>query len=163
MDTLAIETGVYSSAAIRGIYSGKAFKRGVEYHIVNFMAILFLQFEALIDTMEPDMQQKCVKLKECLHTRSTDIHTAYREVSAAFADNVKEILEKIPDGELARWMKSYTQEVDVLLRIIKGCREGAHEEYLMALNDQVKYFFQFDICMDDTCILSTYGRVESKR
>ena len=96
-DTLAIETGAYSIAAIRGIYSGKAFKRGVEYHIVNYIAILILELETIIGIMEPDILQKCVKLKDCLHTRSTDIHTAYEEVSAAYADNVKENFEKIPD------------------------------------------------------------------
>ena len=117
----------------------------MEYHIVNHIAILILELEAIIGIMEPDMLQKCVKLKECLHSRSTDIHTTYEEVSAAYADKVKENLKKIPDGELARWLKSYTQEVEVLLRIIKGCREGVHEEYLVSLNDQVKYFFQFDL------------------
>ena len=35
IDTCAIESGIYTSAALRGIYSGKAYKRAVEYHITT--------------------------------------------------------------------------------------------------------------------------------
>ena len=52
---------------------------------------------------------------------------------AAYADKVKDKIEKKPDGELAKWMETYMEQVEVLLRIIKGCREGIHEEYLMAV------------------------------
>ena len=41
LDTIAIETGIYSPASLRGIYAGKAFKRGVEYHAMNVLACLF--------------------------------------------------------------------------------------------------------------------------
>ena len=35
VDTIGIETGIYSAATIRGIYNGKQYKRGVEYHIMH--------------------------------------------------------------------------------------------------------------------------------
>ena len=35
LDTVAVETGIYSAAALHGIYTGKAVKRGVAYHLMN--------------------------------------------------------------------------------------------------------------------------------
>ena len=49
LDTVAIEEGIYSPASLRGIYSGKAFKRGVEYHMMNFLAITHLQLDSILD------------------------------------------------------------------------------------------------------------------
>ncbi len=72
------------------------------------------------------------------------MHIAYEEVMAAYVENVKDKLEKEPEGELAAWQHAYMQQVEALLRIIKACRESNHEEYLASLSDQVKYIFQFD-------------------
>ena len=44
-DTCAIESGAYTSAALRGIFGGKVYKRDVEYHITNSLAILMLRFK----------------------------------------------------------------------------------------------------------------------
>ena len=43
LDTCAIESGAYTSATLRGIFGGKVYKIGVEYHITNSLAIL-IQF-----------------------------------------------------------------------------------------------------------------------
>lgn len=40
LDTCAIESGAYTSAALRGIFRGKAYKRGIEYHITTSLAIM---------------------------------------------------------------------------------------------------------------------------
>ena len=44
LDTCAVDTGCYTSAALRGIFIGKAHKRAIEYHIVNYLAITMLQY-----------------------------------------------------------------------------------------------------------------------
>ena len=41
LDTVAIEISIYSPAVVRAIYTGKAFKRGIEYHIMITLAILY--------------------------------------------------------------------------------------------------------------------------
>ena len=43
IDMCAIESGVYTSAALRGIFAGKKYKRGLAFHIVNALATLFLR------------------------------------------------------------------------------------------------------------------------
>ena len=58
LETIAIESSVYSPAAIRGIYSGEQYKRGIEYHIMNIMALLSLKFEAVFGKEVPQSFQK---------------------------------------------------------------------------------------------------------
>jgi len=48
LDTVAIETSIYSPAALRAILTGKAFKRGVEYHIMNALACWYMKFDAAL-------------------------------------------------------------------------------------------------------------------
>ena len=51
LDTCAIESGAYTSAALRGIFSGRVYKRGLEYHITTSLAIMMLQFDAVLSTI----------------------------------------------------------------------------------------------------------------
>ena len=39
---------------------------------------------------------------------------------------------------------NYVRQVEYLLHLIRACRQGDWEEYLAALDDQVKYFFAHD-------------------
>ena len=69
-DTCAIETGTYSSAALRGIYGGKVFKRGVEYHIIKALAIMMMKFDAISSEFSSDhLRVLCTELKHTLHER----------------------------------------------------------------------------------------------
>ena len=43
--------------ALRGIYSGKAFKRAVEYHLINALAIMMMKFESLPEDVLPSELQ----------------------------------------------------------------------------------------------------------
>ena len=54
MDSLAIESNIYSPATLRQVYGGKAFKIGVEHHIMNFLAGYYLQFDAVIEKSSSD-------------------------------------------------------------------------------------------------------------
>ena len=67
IDTCAIESGTYTSSALRGIYGGKAYKRGVEYHIVNSLAIMMMRFDAITTDMPPEpLRAQCDALKKAL-------------------------------------------------------------------------------------------------
>ena len=43
IDTCSVDTGSYSTAALRGIKSGKAYKRGVEYYLTVALSISILK------------------------------------------------------------------------------------------------------------------------
>lgn len=67
MDTVAVETGVYSAAALRNIYGGKAFKRGVEYHIMMSAAIMMMKFDVILSELPTGpVSMQCVELKKKL-------------------------------------------------------------------------------------------------
>ena len=70
LDICTIESGTYTSAALCGIYSGKAYKRGMEYYITTSLAIMMLIFENI--DLE-SIQECCVAFIDSLHNRSPDI------------------------------------------------------------------------------------------
>ena len=39
---------IYSPATLRQVYGRKAFKRGIEYHVINLLSIYYLQFDAVM-------------------------------------------------------------------------------------------------------------------
>ena len=92
IDTCAVECGTYSAAAMRGIYSGKAFKRAVEYHLINALAIMMLKFESLPDdALSPELRLQCQRLRDALHGKDpsstilmSDIQKMYAEVESKF-------------------------------------------------------------------------------
>ena len=90
LDTVAVETGIYSPAALRGIYTGKAFKRGVEYNLKNVLACSFLKFGAVLGEMPPDapLQKQCEELKSSLHQRSDNVTDIYDDFSAYCTSSV---------------------------------------------------------------------------
>ena len=65
-----IESGTYTSAALCGIYSGKAYKRDIEYYITTSLAIMMLIFENI--DLE-SFQERCAAFIDFLHNRSPDI------------------------------------------------------------------------------------------
>ena len=52
------------------LHSGKAFKRAVEYHLINALAIIAMKFEALPEgLLTPELQTECKNLRDALHAR----------------------------------------------------------------------------------------------
>ena len=85
IDTCAIESGIYTSAALRGIYGGKAYKRGVEYHIVNSLAIIMMRFDAISsDIPSESLRYQCDSLKKALHQRSPNMVEVYNNLQSTF-------------------------------------------------------------------------------
>ena len=52
IDTCAIETVIYISVVLCGIYGGKAHKRGIEYHITTSLAIMMMMFDSFLSEHE---------------------------------------------------------------------------------------------------------------
>ena len=145
MDTVAIETGIYSAAALRGIYGGKAFKRGVEYHIIMAVAIMVMKFEAMLaDLPLGPVRLQCQQLKEALHKRDPGMTDMYENLEAFYAVHIHE-KENEGAGELASFFNQYLEQVEALLQIIAACRQGDWLAYLAALDNQIKYFFAADL------------------
>ena len=54
IDTCSIESGTYTSAALRGIFGGKAYKSGVEYHLTTSLANMMMKPESISHDPPPE-------------------------------------------------------------------------------------------------------------
>ena len=86
LDICTIESGTYTSAALCGIYSGKAYKRGMEYYITTSLAIMMLIFE---NTDLDFFQERCVAFIDSLHNLSPDKEKNYSDIEFFYINNVK--------------------------------------------------------------------------
>ena len=146
VDICAIESGTYTAAALRGIYSGKAYKRAIEYHITNCLAILMCRFDDISHSLQTEpLRAQCCDLKNALHQSSPDIVDMYNNLQSSYAKNVKPLEEGKNIGELAQFFMQYLEQVESLLQLISACRLGDWESYLAALENNVKYFFARDL------------------
>lgn len=114
IDTCAIECGIYTSAALRGIYSGKAYKRGVEYHITTSLAIMMMRFDTIFSAHLPENIRVQCGVKKALHERSPEMIEIYDNIQSWYSANIKPHEDKEDNGDLAqflmqsRWTASYT-------------------------------------------------------
>ena len=145
LESISIEAGLYSPSTIRQIFTGKWFKRGVEYHLTNIMACYDLLFEASLQQQDAgSMILKCYELRNQLHTRQEDVKEVFEEVSAIFLKLFQSSLEQ-DLGEMAQFLRSYMKQVESLLHLIRASRQGEWELHLGALEENVKYYFAHDL------------------
>ncbi|MES9884227.1 MAG: TCR domain-containing protein [Sedimenticola sp.] len=144
---IAIEIGMYSPATLRQIYGGKAFKRGVEYHLVNALAIYYLKYDHVLCTMEQEhITQKCKALRDSLHKRDVDDYVRiFGDICSYFSQHIEGNHDSEPEGEEAKFLMNYLSQVECLLHLIRSSRQGDLDELILALDEQVKYYFAHDL------------------
>ena len=122
LDTVGVGTGIYSPAALRVIYTGKAFKRRVEYHLMNVLACSFLEFDAVLGERPPEapLQKQCEELKSRLHQRSDNVTDIFDDLASQYADQIESIVAGMDAGELAQFLTNYMKQVQCLLHIISA-------------------------------------------
>ena len=146
LDTCAIECGAYTSASLRRIFGGKAYTRGLEFHITASLAIMMLRFDAiLLDLPKGPIRIQCNTLKEQLHERDPEMVETFEEIQSWYSSNVKPLEETEDLGEFAQFLTQYLNQVESLLHLISSCRSGDWEGYLSSLEDFTKYFFAHDL------------------
>ena len=146
IDTCAVECGTYTVAALRGVHSGKAFKRAVEYHLINVLAIITMKFEALPEgLLTTELQTKCKNLRDALHARNPSMTTIFDEIQKEFVDTIQVQMVRNEEGGLAQFLDSYSEQVENLLQIVSACRREDWEGYLAGLEGGNKYFFARDL------------------
>ena len=86
----SIESGAYTSAALRGIFGGKAYKRGLEYHITTSLAIMMLQFDEVLSIKAKDpVHTQCIALKDKLHNRNPDMVETFENIQSWYSLKTK--------------------------------------------------------------------------
>ena len=145
IDTCGIESGTYTSAALCGIFGGKAYEQGIEYHITNYLAILMMRFDAISSSLDLEaLCDKCPSFKQALHDRCPDMVELYGEIESWYSEQVKPWEDK-QQGELAQFFSLYLEQLEALLALVSACRASNWEGYLAALANIIKYFFARDL------------------
>ena len=146
---LACAVYVCTSAALRGIYSGKAYKRAVEYHITTSLVLFMMRFDHLFTGLaanENIPRAQCAAFREALHDRSPEMVNIYDDIQFWYSEKIKP-QEREQQGlqDLAKFLIEYLKQVDNLLPLIHACRSRDAEGYLAALENFIKYFFAHDL------------------
>ena len=87
-DTCVIGKGIYTSAALHGIYGDKAYKGGIEYHISTSLAIIMMLFDANAkDTLPESIWTQCEFLTP--HKRSPDTNAIFENIQSWYTAQIK--------------------------------------------------------------------------
>jgi len=79
IDTWSIESGTYTSAALCGIYNGKAYKCDIQYHIMYNMS----GNDAMFSVIQPGpLSVKCCALKSALHQRHPEMSVLAKNIQS---------------------------------------------------------------------------------
>jgi hypothetical protein len=145
LDVCAIDSGTHTAAALRGIFGGKAYKRGMEYHITNSLALLMLKFETVASALPETLPFQCSTFKEALHQRDSSIGTLYAELENTYFSDVKPHEDSLEHGDLAQFFMRYLEQVEDLLQFVAAGRSSNWNSYLAASENLIKYFFAHDL------------------
>lgn len=71
----------YTPAALRVIYGGKAYKRGMEQYITNSLAIMMIRFHTISsDLLHEYFRKQCECLQNALYERSPYMMVIYETI-----------------------------------------------------------------------------------
>ena len=83
---------VCTSAAVRGIYNGKVYKRAVEYHITTSPVIFMMRFDHLFTGLaanENIPHAQCAAFRETLHNCSPEMVNIYDDNKFWYSRKIK--------------------------------------------------------------------------
>ena len=146
IDVVSIEEGIYSPATIRQILGGKNYKRGVEYHVTNALALWEMLFDVLLHDNQNVQQimNDCHSFGERLHSNSVGIDVFCGKIAKSLEDLGILTDDKI-SGAMPLFLLNYLRQVESLLCLIRASRQGDLKLYMPALQEQVKYYFAHDL------------------
>ena len=109
-----IESSAYTSAALCGIFSGKAYKRGIEHPITTCLAILMINFDFIVSKLpKEEIQVESSALKDKLQEHKPEMVKIFKDIRLWYAGNVKPQENDKEIGEFAQFMTEYLHKVEV--------------------------------------------------
>ena len=145
LDTIAVESGVYSSTAMRVILAGKHYTRGVEYHLMNSLGLISLKLEATFGKDIPvALQNQDKAFREALHDDKDDMVELYEDLASHYQSEIK---QKMPNTtkRLPKFFDNNLEQVEVLLTCIAAIHSWDLEACLAAIDRGVKYYSSMDL------------------
>ena len=145
LDTIAIESGVYSAAALRGIYGGKNYTRGLEHHIMNAIVIICCKLEAVYGSEYPAaLKAQTERFRKALHNEQPEASEIYEDLSTYYSENIKEQFPPCDQG-LPKFLNNYLIQVETVLASIAAVHSRDFEAGLTLLDKKVKYYGAEDL------------------
>ena len=145
LDTIAVESGVYSSAAVRGILGGKQYTRGVEFHIMIALAILTLKMECTLGESIPQaLKDRAKTFKDKLHDDQPEILDIYSDLANYYTEDIKPNLPDCSEG-LPKFLNNYLSQGEGMLTCISTIHSRDLEGTLAAIDAGVKYYGAMDL------------------
>ena len=153
IDDIWIESGLYGPAVMRQIFSGKHFKRGIEAHVVNLIALISLYFDSVSENSNDTHEfLTTIPVDLCNAIKNQDCQQVTMETTKLSAEIGKlKLLQMLNNleidnpNELAVNLLSYIAQVGNLLTFVRATREANFQLYLSSLDENVKYFFAHDL------------------
>lgn len=135
---------IYTTAALHGIYSRKAYKSAVEYHVTTSLALLMMRFHHLFTALaanENIPHTRCTAFWQAFHECSSEMVNIYDNIQSWYSEKIKpQECEEQGLEDLAKFLMEYLKQLDNLLQLIHACCSGDWEGYLALLECLIKYF-----------------------
>ena len=147
LDTMAVETGIFSAAGLRSVLGGKQYTRGVEFHIMWALAILMTKMEAVLGSEFPEaLKEQTKAFKKALHDdkEESDVNEIYEDLSSFYQSEVKPKMVNTHGG-LSQYLDNYVEQVEVMLSCIAAIHSRDLEACLTAIDQGVKYYGAMDL------------------
>ena len=115
-----IESSAYTSAALLGIFSGKAYKRGIEHPITTCLAILMIHFDFIVSKLpKEEIQVESSALNDKLQEHKPEMVKIFKDIRLWYAGNVKPQENDKEIGEFTQFMTEYLHEVEVFYILLE--------------------------------------------
>ena len=127
-----------------GILGGKQYTKGLEFHIMNALAILSLSMEAVIGGEVPEaIRMQAVSFRNSLHQDSADMLDIYEDLASYYRNNIKNDAQA-PEG-LSLFLDKYVGQVETMLTCISAIHSRDLEGCLTAIDRGIKYYASADL------------------
>ena len=144
LDTVAIESGIYSAARIRSMCDGKKYTEGMEFHIMFALSIYSLKLEAVLGRDFPqDLQTQARSFRDALHEDSPDMIEIYEDLANHYSENIKSQMPNCQEG-LPKFLNNYLEQVETFLACVSAIHNQDLEACLTLIDRKIKYYSGMD-------------------
>jgi len=153
---ICIESGILAEGSVSGVMDGKMYNRAVRVHKYIYEALMRLiwnQFIPWVSEKHPDNLREVRALEDQVILMAKDLNQSEFEkiLSNASLEEVVQLFGKYKqflradNGDLSAFWMSYIDIVeDVLLGLLRACREGNWQLHLHAIRQMIPWCFAYD-------------------
>ena len=144
LDTVAIESGIYSAARMRSISDGKRYTEVMEPHTMFALAIYSLKLEGVLGREFPqDLQAQARSFRDALYEEIPDMIDIYEDLANHFSENIKPDMLSFDEG-LPKFLNNYLEQVETFLACVSAIHHRDLEACLTLMDRKIKYYSATD-------------------